>query len=91
MIIERRYDRMRTTRWIGPLPSGGIFTGEGTTTVSQEIDYRMDQLLTEAEHERLVGRRHGLRHLVGHALLAIGRAVHGPEPDPATRPALLGR
>jgi hypothetical protein len=82
---------MHTTIGRSVVPSGGIFTGEGMTAVSDEIDYRMQQLMVEAEHERLAGPREGLRQHIGHALMAIGRTVHGPEVEAAARPALQGR
>jgi hypothetical protein len=80
---------MRTTRGIGPtLATATIFTGAGMTTTSHEIDYRMWRLAAEADEERLAGPRDGVRQHVGHALMALGRAIHGIEAEPAPRPAL---
>ena len=42
----------------------------------------------EAHTERLAGAREGPRQHVGHALMALGRAIHGIERERAGRPAL---
>ena len=47
----------------------------------------MRRLAGEAHGERLAGSRDGLRHRVGHALIALGRAIHGIEPEHGARPA----
>ncbi len=72
----------------GVVPAGSIFTGEGMTTLSDEVAFRMRRLAAEADRERLRGHHDGMRHRLGHALMALGRSVHGIEPDHATRPAL---
>ncbi len=74
----------------GPPALTTIYLGEGTT-MSSEIDFRMRRLEAEASAERLVGHRHGLRQAFGHAVMALGRAIHGIEPEPACRPALHAR
>jgi len=80
---------MRTTRGIGPtVATATIFTGAGMTTTSHEIDYRMRRLAVEADEERLAVPRDDIRQHLGHALMALGRAIHGIESEPAPRPAL---
>lgn len=78
----------------GIAPAGSIFTGEGSG-ISDEIDFRARRLASEAHRDRLAGPRHGLRHRVGHALIALGRAIHGIESEhgarSAGRPALDAR
>jgi hypothetical protein len=81
---------MQTKIGSGLAPTGSIFTGEGTA-MSDEIDFRMRRLASEAHRERLAGRRDGPRQLIGHALMALGRAIHGIEPDHSARPALHAR
>ncbi len=65
-----------------------ILTGEGMTTMGHEIDFRMQRLQAEAARERLATCRDGIRQHLGHALIALGRAIHGVEPEHAARPAL---
>ena len=80
---------MRTTRGIGPtVATATIFTGAGMTTTSHEIDFRMRRLEAEAGRERLAVRRDGVRQHVGHALMALGRVIHGIESEPVSRRAL---
>ena len=79
---------MQTTIGRGVVPAGNIFTGEGMATLSDEVDFRMRRLAGEAERERLTARRAGLRHHVGHAVIALGRAIHGIERERPARPAL---
>jgi hypothetical protein len=59
------------------------------TTLSTEIDFRMDRLAREANRTGRAGLRVGIRHLVGHCLIALGMALHGGQPvhggQPATR------
>ncbi len=50
-----------------------------------EIDYRIGRLLDEAANERLAPRRDGVRQRVGHALMALGQAIHGIEPEQTER------
>jgi hypothetical protein len=81
---------MQTTR-TGLAPAGSIFTGEGMTTMSDEIDFRMRRLQAEAASERMAPPREGLRQHLGHALMELGRVIHGLEPDQPTKPALRAR
>lgn len=74
-----------------PLAATPILMGEGTNTMSNEIEFRMRRLEGEAQRERLAPRRDGLRQHVGHALMALGRAIHGIEVEHAPRPALDAR
>jgi predicted transcriptional regulator len=74
----------------GVTPAGSIFTGEAST-VASEIAFRVARLADETDRERLAAPREGLRQRIGHALMALGRAIHGLEPDPAGRPALRAR
>lgn len=62
--------------------------GEGMNAMSQEIEFRMRRLQGEAERERLVVRGDGVRQHVGHALMALGHAIHGLEPEHHGRTAL---
>jgi len=66
---------MQTTRWHDASPVQWA-----------ETDYRIKRLLDEAAGERLAGPRDGLRQHVGHTLMALGRAVHGIEPEHTVRP-----
>lgn len=68
---------MQTTSWRGFSP-----------VRSAEIDYRARRLEAEAARERLAGHRDGVRQHLGHALMALGRAIHGIEAERAARPAL---
>jgi hypothetical protein len=81
---------MQMTIGPGVTPAGAIFTGEASAACG-EIDFRMRRLETEAAHERLAGSPAGLRRHVGHALMALGRIIHGMEPDQGGRPVLQGR
>lgn len=81
---------MQTKTTSGVAPAGRLLTVEGTI-MDYEVDYRMRRLGDEARRERLAGPREGVRQHVGHALMALGRAVHGLEPERparAARPAL---
>jgi hypothetical protein len=53
-----------------------------------EVEYRMRRLLDEAASERLAAGRDGIRQHLGHALIALGRAIHGVEAEHTARPAL---
>jgi hypothetical protein len=77
MTIERKDEEMRTKDWLGCSP-----------VTCAEIDYRIQRLQAEAASERLAGPRDGIRQHVGHALMALGRAIHGLEEERAARPAL---
>jgi hypothetical protein len=82
---------MQTPNGSGVVPARTIFTGEGMTTMCDEIDFRMQRLAGEADRERLAGPRDGLRQQLGHALMALGRAIHGVEPEQRGHPALDAR
>ena len=71
---------MHTTRWHDAPP-----------VTCAEIEYRIGRLLDEAADERLVGPRDGLRQHVGLALMALGRAIHGIEPEHGGRRVLDAR
>jgi len=58
------------------------------TTMGNEVDFRMQRLQAEADRERLAGKRDGIRQQVGHALIALGLAIHGVEAKHVARPAL---
>ncbi len=77
---------MQTTRGSG-LAAGTIFIGGGTT-MRDQLDDRTRRLQDEAARERVAGPREGLRQHVGHALIAVGRAIHGLEPEPGQRTVL---
>jgi hypothetical protein len=92
MFIERRDDEMQPNDGLSPSPNGTqIFTGEGMNAMGHEIDFRMRRLEAEAGRERLAVRRDGVRQHVGHALMALGRAIHGIETEHVSRPALDAR
>lgn len=79
---------MQTKTTSGVVPAGSIFSGEASL-MAQEVDFRIRGLTGESERERLAGPREGVRQHVGHALMALGRAIHGIEPaERAGRPAL---
>ena len=80
---------MQTKDRLGASPTvATCLRWEGMTTMCNEIDFRMRRLEAEAERERLAGPRHGIRQHLGHALMALGRAIHGIETEHARRPAL---
>lgn len=89
MIIEQGDDEMQTKDRLGLPPTAiAIFTGEGMTIMSDEIEFRMRRLAAEADHARLATQRDGVRQRLGHGLMALGRVVHGIEAEHATRRAL---
>ena len=88
MTIERRDDEMQTKERLGASPTVATIRVEGMTTMSHEIDFRMRRLKAEADQERLAGPRDGFRQHLGHALMALGRAIHGIETEHARRPVL---
>jgi hypothetical protein len=57
-------------------PSGGIFTGESMSVLSDEIDYRRQRFETEAANERLAEPRKSLHQHVVHAEHALARIGH---------------
>ncbi len=68
-----------------------IFTGEGMNAMGHEIDFRMRRLEPKQTRERLAVPRDGIRQHVGHALMALGRAIHGIETEHVSRQALDAR
>jgi hypothetical protein len=91
MCIELKDDEMQTKDRFGAPSTTTTFAGEGMTTMCSEIEFRMRRLEDEAHRERLAGPRDGLRQRLGHALMALGRAIHGVESENATRPELAAR
>ncbi len=81
---------MQPTMRSGVMPAGSIFTGEASA-VAGEIEFRMARLAHEAGREHLAAPREGLRQRIGHALMALGRVVHGLEPEQTAKPALRPR
>ena len=80
---------MQPNDGLSPSPTRtAIFTGEGMNAMGHEIDFRMRRLEAEAGRERLAVRRDGIRQHVGHALMALGRVIHGIESEPVSRRAL---
>ena len=80
---------MQPNDGLSPSPTRtAIFTGEGMNAMGHEIDFRMRRLEAEAGRERLAVPRDGIRQHVGHALMALGRAIHGIETEHVSRPAL---
>ena len=80
---------MQPNDGLSPSPTRtAIFTGEGMNAMGHEIDFRLRRLEAEAGRERLAVRRHGVRQHVGHALMALGRVIHGIESEPVSRRAL---
>ena len=83
---------MQANGGLGASPSRTqIFTGEGMNAMGHEIDFRMRRLEAEAGRERLAIPRDGIRQHVGHALMALGRAIHGIETEHVSRTALDAR
>ncbi len=74
-----------------PMSTLTLYAGDGLRTTGAEIDFRMQRLAVEARCERAAGPRHGLRARVGHALIALGREIHGLEREPVARPVLRAR
>jgi hypothetical protein len=81
---------MQPTMRSGVTPAGSIFTGEASAAAG-EIEFRMARLACEAGAERRAVPRDGLRRRIGRALMALGRVVHGLEPEQTGRPALRPR
>lgn len=80
---------MQTKGRLGASPTDATsFRGEGMNAMSHEIEFRMRRLQGEAERERLAPRRDGLRHRLGHALMALGQTIHGIEAERPARQSL---
>lgn len=84
MQTNLRSDQLRT-----PATSTmALYVGDGMRAAGAEADFRAGRLLAEAAREHATERRPGLRHHLGHAIIAIGRAIHGLEVEAPARPAL---
>jgi hypothetical protein len=68
-----------------------LYTGDGMRAAGAEVEFHANRLLAEAARDHAGRRRPGLRHHVGHAIIAIGRAIHGLEVEPPARRALDAR
>lgn len=78
---------METRIGLGASPALNVFSDESHLT-SLDIRDRVARRQAEAAGERLARSRDGLRQHLGRALMALGRAIHGLEPDQPIRPAL---
>lgn len=87
MQTNLRSDQIRTTT----TSTIALYTGDGLRATGAEADFHAGRLLAEAARDHAVERRPGLRHHVGHAIIAIGRAIHGLEVESPARPALDAR
>ena len=91
MQTHLRSDRLRTTT----TSTMARDTGDGMRATGAEAAFRSERLLAEAARDHAVEPRPGLRrhvrHQVGHAIVAIGRAIHGLEVEPPARRALDAR
>jgi hypothetical protein len=76
---------MQTTIRSGGWPGERWINHGAMPLACVEVEYRTQRLLAQADAERLVGRRDGLRQRLGHALIALGRTIHGVELEPARR------
>ena len=68
-----------------------LYAGDGMRATGAEVDFHAGRLLAEAARGHAGERRPGLRRHVGHAIVAIGRAIHGLEVEPPARRALDAR
>jgi hypothetical protein len=84
MQTNRRSDQLRTTT----TSTMALYVGDGMRATGAEADYHAGRLLAEAARDHAGEHRPGLRHHVGHAVIAIGRAIHGLDVEPPARPAL---
>jgi hypothetical protein len=84
MQTNLRSDQLRTTA-TSTMP---LYVGDGMRATGAEADFRASRLLAEAARDHAVQHGPGLRHRVGHAIIAIGRAIHGLEVEAPARPAL---
>lgn len=87
MQTNLRSDRLRTTT----TSTMALYTGDGLRATGAEAAFRADRLLAEAARDHAETRRPGLRHHLGHAIIAVGRAIHGLEVEPPARQALDAR
>lgn len=73
-------------------PPNAPWINEGALPMTcYEVQYRMQRLLDEAASEQLVAGRAGVRQHLGHALMTLGRAIHGVEPGQQSQSALQTR
>jgi hypothetical protein len=78
---------METRVGLGGSPAMNIFSSD-PAVMRIPVDDRIRHLRADACGERVAGAREGLRQHVGHALMTLGRAIHGLEPEQPARPAL---
>lgn len=78
---------METRVGLGGSPAMNVFSSD-ETVLRLVVDERAARLRADAAAERLAGPREGMRQHLGHALMALGRAIHGLEPEQPARPAL---
>jgi len=78
---------METRIGIGGSPALNVYSSD-ETVLRFVVAERAARRQAEASTERLAGPREGMRQRLGHALMALGRAIHGLEPDQPVRPAL---
>jgi hypothetical protein len=71
-----------------PTSTLALYAGDGMRATGAEAEFRAQRLLAEAARDHDGEPRPGLRHHVGHAIIAIGRAIHGLEVEAPARPAL---
>jgi hypothetical protein len=100
IIIEQGEDRMRTNLRSGqlrttPTSTIALYLGDGLRATGAEASFRAERLLAEAARDQAADRRPGLRRHLGHAIMAVGRAViaighaiYGHEVEAPARPAL---
>jgi hypothetical protein len=86
MQTYRRPDQIRTTTSMFAL-----YTGDGFRATGAEAEFHAGRLLTEAARDHAGQPRAGLRHRVGHAIIALGRQIHGLEAETTARPVLRAR
>ena len=65
-----------------------LYAGDGMRAAGAEVDFHANRLLVEAAQVHAAPRRDGMRQVLGHAIIAIGRAIHGLEVEPPARRAL---
>jgi hypothetical protein len=86
MQTNRRPDHLRATA-----STIALYAGDGFRATGAEADFHAGRLLAEAARDHARVGRPGLRHRVGHALIALGREIHGLEAETTARPALRAR
>ena len=96
MTIEQGGDEMQTyfrpdTPRTTTTSTLALYTGDGMRASGAEVDFHANRLLVEAAQQHAAPRREGMRQALGHAIIAIGNAIHGLEPEPPARRALDAR